>query len=211
VCTPTSSLDVVVRVGPRIDDQLRYTLALLTANLPHRRVVTAGCRPHWTTCEHIDVPLQPGKYAHAYAVLRAILAADHLTDSVVIADDDMYLMRPLDVLPAYHRGPLSKVSATVSRRQGLADTLAAVGPDALCRDLHVPTVIDRARLTAQLDALPARQGERIWWRTLHGGGCTERADAKVRDRGVHEWDPEWISTSDMSWSGAVGAHVRGVL
>lgn len=209
MCTSTEHLDTVVRVGPKSDDQLVHTLASLTANLPHRRILTAGIRPEWATSEHIDVPYVYGKYAHAYAVLRAILAAD-LSESVVIADDDMYLMRPLETLPAYHRGRLGDIEVSPSRRAGLAVTIAAVGPDALCRDLHIPTVVHRAALAAQLDALPAGQAERIWWRTLHGGGCTERDDAKVRDQDEHEWDATWISTSDHSWNGAVGAHVRSV-
>jgi hypothetical protein len=210
VCTPTSSLDVVVRVGPNIDDQLRYTLRSLSLNLPHARILTAGCRPLWTTCEHIDVPPVGGKFAHAYAVLRAILEADRLTDAVVIADDDMYLMRPLEVLPEYHCGPLERIRATPSRRQGLADTLAAT-PDTLCRDLHVPTLIDRASLLDKLDALdlPHARRTRVWWRTLSRGGCTPIRDAKVRQpwEPVHEGD--WISSSDRSWGGNVGRYVRG--
>lgn len=201
MCTPTSQVDLVVRVGPTYDDQLRYTIRSLTANLPHARLFTAGCRPHWTECEHldVDVPVIPGKFAHAYAVLRAILAAEHLTKSVVIVDDDMYLMRPLDMLPEYHRGPLSGISVTSSRRPALAAMIATLGPDALCRDLHVPTLVDRARLTAQLDALPPRRRDRAWWRTLHGGGCTESVDAKVREAGDPVPAGDWLSSSDRSW------------
>jgi hypothetical protein len=201
MCTPTSSVDLVVRVGPHADDQLRYTLRSLSANLPHARILTAGCRPHWTTCEHIDLPHAGGKFLHAYAVLRAILAADDLTDSVVIADDDMYLMRALGVLPEYHRGPLAEVAPAWHRRQGHGDTLDAA-PDALCRDLHVPTLVDRAELAARLDALelPEVRMARVWWRTLAGGGCTQLGDVKVREAGDTVPDADWLSSSDRSWS-----------
>jgi hypothetical protein len=200
VCTPTAPLDVVVRVGPRVDDQLRLTIATLTANLPHARILTAGCKPEGSTYEHIDVPHEGGKFGHAYAVLRAILAAEHLTPSVVIADDDMYLMRPLDVLPEYHRGPLADARPTAVRVTGWADTLDAA-PDALCRDLHVPTVVDRAELAARLDALPLPYARRcrVWWRTLVGGGCTYSDDVKVREAGDPVPTGDWLSSSDRSW------------
>lgn len=200
MCTPTSQVDLVVRVGPKVDDQLRYTLRSLTSNLPHARVVTAGCRPHWTDAEHIDVPPAGGKFAHAYAVLRAILSADWLTPSVVIADDDMFLLRALEALPDYHRGPLAQVAPTWHRRQGHADTLAVM-PDALCRDMHIPTLVDRADLAARLDALglPYSRQARLWWRTLVGGGCTQAEDAKVREAGDPIPDGDWLSSSDRSW------------
>lgn len=208
MCTPTSSVDLVVRCGPRQDDQLRYTIATLTANLPHHRLVTAGARPHWTDCDHIDVPQVGGKFTHAYAVLRAILDAD-LSPSVVIADDDMYLMQPIDQLPEYHRGRLADVQPTALRMNGWRDTLDAVGPDALCRDLHIPTLVNRADLTARLDALdlPHQRKVRVWWRTLAGGGCTYTEDAKVRE-GVPADDALWVSSSDVSWQRGVGAWVR---
>lgn len=208
MCTETSSVDVVVRVGPRVDDQLRYTIATLTANLPHARIVTAGCRPHWATGEHIDMPPAGGKFVHAYAVLRAILAADDLTPSVVIADDDMFLMRPIETLPEYHRGPLAEVQPTALRMNGWRDTLD-VAPDALCRDLHVPTLVNRADLADRLDALglPHQRACRIWWRTLAGGGCTQAEDAKVR-QGVPDDGALWVSSSDVSWNHGVGAWVR---
>ena len=207
MCTQTSRLDLVVRVGPKVDDQLRYTLRSLSRNLPHARIVTAGCKPYWTTCDHIDVPMVAGKYGHAYAVLQAIIETDWLTPSVVIADDDMFLIQPIESLPEYHRGPLADIVPIHHRRTAWQDTLAA-NPDALCRDLHVPTVVDRARLTTELGAIPYSQRDRIWWRTLHGGGCTKIDDVKVRDRQPIQGDPLWLSTSDHSWRGPAGQWVR---
>lgn len=200
MCTDTSQVDCVVRLGPRVDDQARFTLRSLSKHLPHARLLTAGCRPHWTDCEHIDVPPTGGKFGHAYAVLRAILEDDDLTPSVVIADDDMYLMRALDRLPEYHRGALADVAPTWHRRQGHTDTLAAM-PVALCRDLHVPTLVNRAGLAARLDALslPYSRKARVWWRTLAGGGCTQVEDVKVREAGDPIPDGDWLSSSDRSW------------
>jgi hypothetical protein len=191
------------------DDQLRFTIATLTANLPHARLLTAGCRPYWSDLEHIDAPVVAGgKFSHAYAVLRAILAADWLSPSVVIADDDMYLMRPLEVLPEYHRGPLADARPNPVRVSGWQDTLDAA-PDALCRDLHVPTLVDRAALAARLDALdlPHDRRSRVWWRTLAGGGCEYLDDVKVRT-GLPADDALWVSSSDQSWTQGVGDWVR---
>ncbi len=209
MCTDTSQVDCVIRLGPRIDEQAKYTIRSLAAHLPAARIVTAGSRPHWSGAEHIDVPQVGGKFGHAYAVLRAILDADDLTDDVVIADDDMYLMRPLETLPEYHRGPLADVTPGPLRMRGWADTMDAVGPDALCRDLHVPTLVRRADLAARLDALdlPMQRRVRVWWRTLVGGGCEYLPDVKARE-GLPADDALWVSSSDVSWSRGVGAWVR---
>lgn len=199
--TPTCSVDLCVRVGREPTEELRYTIRSLTAHLPHARLVTFGAPVPWLTCEHVDVEQPPSKMAGAYAVLRAILAAD-LTPSVIIADDDMFLMRALDGLPEYHRGPLGEVDPG-KRRPGWADTLALV-PDALCRDAHVPTLVDRQSLTAILDGadLPPDQAVGLWWRTLCGGGDTLVGDAKRTTEG------DWLSSHAATWNGTLGQKIR---
>lgn len=204
--------DLVFRVG-RPCEELRYAIRSLTELVPHRQVWTAGIRTPWLTCQHIDVPREvgQGRYAHAYAVLRAILADDRLTPTVILADDDMFALAPVTTL-SYSRGPLGDVDPG-SRRRGHRDTRIATDVSTPCRDLHVPSLVDRARLAAQLDALdlPDERKAEIWWRTLHGGTePTYHPDAKLRSKA----DPippgaTWVSTDGESWRGVAGAYLRG--
>lgn len=201
--------DLVIRVG-QPTEELRYTVRSLAKNLPHRNLWLAGVEVPWLNLPLIRVPQIPGKYTHAYQVLRAILTSQALTDDVIVADDDMVLLEPLETLPAYHRGPLSDLPKD-RREQGIRDTIAIVGQDAPCRDNHTPSLVNRAELLAQLDAidLPQERKEHLLWRTIHANGePTYLPDAKVRREHEQPQALPWISTSPNSWRGIAGEFIR---
>lgn len=193
--------DLIFRAGLP-GEELRYAIRSQTTNLGGiGRVLTAGERVPWLTCPHINVPHQAGqdKYAHAFAVLLAILDDDDLTPEVIISDDDMHPLRPLDRLPSYTPVPVGRYRTT-NRAQAWADTLAIVGPDAPLLDVHVPTVVDRARLRDILAAvdLPPERLHRVFWRTLHGptGPLEHLRDPKI-GRARTPWpDGPWVSTTE---------------
>lgn len=201
--------DLVIRVG-QPTEELRYTVRSLSKNLPHRNLWLAGVEVPWLNLPLIHVPQVPGKYAHAYQVLRAILTSQALTDDVIVADDDMVLLEPLVALPAYHRGPVKDLPQA-RRQQGIADTIATVGPDALCRDNHTPSLVSRALLLNQLGAtdLPDERKPGLLWRTLHANGePTYLPDAKVRREREQPQALPWISTCPTSWRGIAGELIR---
>lgn len=200
--SPTDTL--IVRTGRSPGPELRHCIRSLTTMLPVTRLITYGCDVPWLDCEQHVMDQPGGKYAGAYAVLRAVLADDTLPETVVIADDDMFAMRAFDVLPEYHCGPLGEVNPG-RRGTGWQLTLAVAGRDALCRDLHVPSAVERSVLAERLDALP--RPERVWWRTLAGGGDVLGIDAKVRDARTVP-DGDWVSTNPTSWGGKCGAWLR---
>lgn len=170
----------------------------------------AGVEVPWLNLPLIHVPQVPGKYAHAYEVLRAILECDALTNEVIISDDDMFLIEPLETLPTYHHGALNTLPKG-RRSQGIDDTIALVGEDALCRDNHTPSLVNRARLLAQLDAinLPDERKATLLWRTLHANGDPEfLPDTKVRREREQLKRGPWISTCPNSWRGIAGEFIR---
>jgi hypothetical protein len=176
-------------------------------------VWTAGVQHPGLTCPHIPVPRprRTSKYAHAYAVLRAILDAPGLPDTVVISDDDMFALAPHDPTTVYTRGPLGRLDRTTNR-QGIVDTMRAVGPDAPCLDTHRPTPINRPHLAALLDALDLTDTAKthVLWRTLHGTPHpTPAPDCKVYTRQpVTLPDSRWVSTTTPAWDGATGTRIR---
>lgn len=196
----TGDRDLVFRVG-RPGEELRFAIRSQAKNLPHGRVFTAGVKPDFTTCPHIEVPKVSGqdKYAHAYQVLLAILKNDDLTPEVIISDDDMYLLEPLTEMGSYTSGPIGGY-LTKTRAQAAKDTVALAGPDAPCMDVHVPTVINRAELLKKLEAvkLPLARKYRVFWRTLHGpvGPLTHMSEPKI-GRPSHKWpDGPWVSSTE---------------
>jgi hypothetical protein len=209
---PQGPYDLVIRTT-RPCSELRYAVRSLAQNLPHARLWTAGVEIPWLDCPHIDVPLQPGqgRYRHAYAVLRAVLADDRLTSTIILSDDDMFALKPVSEAPSYSRGRLGDVDPGL-RRGAYRTTLSLVGPEAPCRDLHVPSLVDRALLAGQLDALdlPADRKTQLWWRTLHGGPePTFHRDAKIRSKTEPiPPDAEWASTDGEVWRGVAGAALR---
>src|SRR5690606_9994062 len=86
-----------------------------------------------------------------------------------------------------------------------------VGPDVPCRDNHTPSLVNRAGLLAQLDAidLPQERKEHLLWRTLHANNePTYLPDAKVRREREQPQALPWISTCPTSWRGIAGEFIR---
>jgi hypothetical protein len=193
--------DLVFRVGYP-GEELRYAIRTQHNNIPHHNIITAGVRPTFTTCRHINTPRPPGttKHAHAWAVLWAILTDPHLTEEIILSDDDMYPTRPITTMGSYTTGPISNTHATTRTRwQAIRDTMAITGPDAPMLDTHTPTIINRTKLANTLTNinLPTHRLHRLLWRTIHGptGPLTTITDAKIR-AGRPDWSAPWISTAD---------------
>lgn len=206
--------DLVIRVG-RSTEELRYAVRSLGANVPHKGLYTAGVRVPWLTCPRVSTSLSGYQHAQAYAILRSILRNDDLTPSVIIADDDMYALRPLTKLPALHCGLLAELPPrSAQRARAIASTLKIVGMDALCRDMHIPMLINRKTLAEQLDGLrlPVSQRERLLWQTLYGSICgdspTLHPDVKVRTASEPAPEGDWVSTNAVSFAGQAGAQLR---
>lgn len=209
--TGTGTHDLVIRTS-KPTEELRHAIRSLTANIPHRELYTAGAQIPWLNCHHITVPLTGHAFTQAYTILRAILACDDLTPDVIIADADMYALLPMPNLPAHHCGKLADLPPrSASRARAIAATIKHTSPDVPCRDMHIPTLVNRAQLADQLDALPLaeHQRERILWRTLHAGGDpTYHPDAKARTATEPIPSEDWLSTNPASFAGIAGAYIR---
>lgn len=215
-------MDVVYVVGPEEqNDELRYSLRSLQ-NLPHDAVWVAGFIPEWVTgVGRIPVQQVSNKYANSAANLKAACLHPEISEEFVYFNDDFFVMKPIDTMPAYHRGPMKVLGdgrrrRTVSYRGGAADTfrllqrLGHTDPIAY-EPIHVPMRFERRKMLETLETgadIPA-----LWYRTLYGNqwavGGDEHPNVKISTRRRLP-DPElvFLSTGVKSWAGRTGRYIR---
>lgn len=213
----------VVRPGDR-NEELRYSVRSLLANLPFGQLVIAGYTPSW--CEpdvRLDVPQVPGaKQSNARANLEAAVASPAVSDPFLYLNDDMFVMAPVgDEMPMYHRGTVDEMideyrklrtsGYMVALRQ-TRELLAMLGFDpALCYELHLPMVVRKTELARALELGVGIPG--VHWRTVYGNiagvGGERIDDCKVY--GLREDFTGWpfLSSDDRRFARyPVGKFVR---
>ena len=211
--------DVVYVVRPGENNaELRWSLRSLS-NLPHGRVWIAGYMPKWVTgAGHIPAPTMPRGRSQAKANLRAACEQPEVSDSFVYMCDDVFLMQPMDNLPAMHRGPVADILRSSSMassylraldktRQVLADRGIT---DPLMYDLHGPMLVTKRGMLEALDlCATALMHELTLYGNLNRIGGERRHNYKVR-RQQHGWESwPFLSTNDSSFAGQpVGRFIR---
>ncbi|WP_237310034.1 hypothetical protein [Streptomyces sp. AMCC400023] len=220
-------LDIVVPVREEpANESLRYALRSWAAHLPHRRVWTVGHRHRWLTDEvgHIPTVQSGGKFANTDLGVRAACAHPEVSDPFLLADDDMFTMRPLPGgMPVLHRGLVVDVERHYEARgsgvylRGMRETralLAGLGHTApLSYELHVPLAVGKATM---LNALwRGRHLDVLHKRTLYGViagiGGEQVEDVKIRHRAPRGYGPAdtFLSTMPDSFvHGHVGKFIR---
>lgn len=219
-------------VGPGEENEpLRYSLRSL-ANLRHDQVWLAGHRPEWVTgVRHIRVGPQRGKARSSAANLRAACQHPEVSSEFVYMNDDFYVLQQLEVVPMYHRGPLSAFLQKFTERQrklrrrhrsvqysgGREDTAElmqelGVAEPLAYEPLHTPMVMAKEGM---LEAL--QRGARVpalHYRTLYGNlaqvGGALATNHKISDT-ARKPDPDWLflSTDKRSFErGVAGRIVR---
>jgi hypothetical protein len=221
-------LDVVyvVRIGDD-NEELRYSLRSLHANLPHARVWIAGYAPKWVNRARVHVietEWQRCRFRSSTDNLRAFLEHPHAPLNAVLMNDDFFIMEPIPSVPPLNRGPAHTVLETSGvsgdYAAGLRRTVAilrTLGHDApLSYELHAPMVVNVPHMREILKRYGEVQG--LHKRTLYGN-VTHLAGRTVVDVKVKNskdgfstvFDPRapFVSTNDHSFRhGAVGAFIR---
>lgn len=216
-------LVVPVREGAA-NEQLRHALRSWAVNLPHRRVWLVGGRPPWADgVEHIPTR-QAGntKYRNTTAAMRAVCEHPDVSDTFLYCNDDFFVMRRLESMPVFHRGPVREVEAYYATRgngsylRGLRETrdlLVGLGhEDPLSYELHLPLPIRKdgmlhaLEVGGHLDVLHKRTAYGV----LAGIGGERMADVKILDRGPRfDTTSTFLSTMPDSFTnGMVGRFIR---
>lgn len=221
-----AAIDILwlVRAGDS-NEELRFSMRSVAANLPHDRVWIAGYRPKWVSSEvrHIAVHQQTlgTKYQRSLANLLAACSHPKVSDEFVRFDDDFFVLKPMESIPVLHRGLLDEIANDYARRgsgqylKGMRATeklLVGLGfSDILSYELHAPMTFDKEKL-AEVLRLPLQHGLKtkcLHPRTLYGNywhvGGEESHDFKSNT--FQDWP--FLSTNDGQFKrDAIGRHIR---
>lgn len=229
-------MDIVFPVRPGdANEELRYSLRSICANLPHRRVWLAGHRPPWVADSVGWIPTRqvPGaKWANARKNRLAAARHPDVADRFVLFNDDMFVISPLPGgVPVLHRGPVAEVAAGYRRRgihvgsgglgeyvRGMLDTAAWLQArgvaDPVSYELHLPMPMPKVGLADAIVGARAAGLAMPHIRTivgnLQGLGGERARDVKITDRRTVPGDGDrFVSTTDGTFAnGAVGAWLR---
>ena len=216
----TPDIVYVVRAGER-NEELRYSIRSVVANLPHGKVWIAGYCPTWLGNDIgvIKVQSRPGGHQSAKANLRAACEHPEVSESFMYFNDDFFVMQPMDALPVMHRGSLADAAKNdrmasayqrhIGKTLGVLSTLGITDP--LTYDMHAPMTVTK---TGMLQALElCAKAPMLQERTLFGNmqevGGVRAHNFKVRrqDRGWSTW--LFISTNDNTFARLpVGQYIR---
>lgn len=210
--TPAAIL-IPVRPGNR-NEELRFSLRSIQANLPHTAVWIVGHQPNWLT----NVGFIPGNtHPHARAnVYRNLLTAcEHpdTPDDMIVTNDDFFITEPVETPAIHYRSTLQahidrpRLQRTKGRWwQSLTTTqacLQALGhTDPLSYELHIPLPIHKQQMAETLHRFKNEQpANPPQWRTLYGVindiGGTPATDPKAYRDGPIE--TPYHSTTDASF------------
>lgn len=212
---------IPVRVGEPAEE-LRYALRSIAAHVPHDRVWLVGYRPSWVRgVRHVPTRQLGSKYQNTTLAVRVACEHPEISDPFILANDDMFILRPISEVPVLHRGPVRDVEAYYEARRsgkylrGMRETralLAELGrPDPLSYELHVPLPVSKAGMLRALDL--GRRLDVLHKRSMYGNlsriGGEQTADVKLIDPRAavpEEWT--FLSTLPTAWRGEAGRHVR---
>ena len=212
--------DVVYILGRyALPDELRYSLRSVCENMEYKRVWFYCGKPKGIEPDEY-VPMQqigPTKWAKARSSLIKICKNDDITKKFWLFNDDFYLLQPFTRTKPYHVGELHDHIERIEARHNNQRTgytnqlrecerqLKAAGLTTVDYAIHVPLLVDRAKMLEALEAFPNCP----MFRSLYGNyahiGGTKRADVKINDPlTVPDETLDLLSSSDKSIRGEVG-------
>lgn len=178
---------------------------------------------------HIGVHQYPGKrYENSTANLLAACQHPEVSDEFVFMQDDVFVMRPMERVPVFHRGPVEQAIDEYAKKgsrtylQGMRDTAAMLRArgidDLLSYEIHAPMPLNKERMSEAirdgLRELPPNAARCLHKRTYYGNryriGGERSHDFKVFSS-EQAWSASWLflSTTDAIFAAAaVGKHIR---
>lgn len=199
-------------------DELRYSLRSIEANMDHGKVYFyCGCPDGIIPDEHIAKPQKGStKWERVRSSLIEVCKNGNITKQFWLFNDDFYVMSPMQKAIVYHRGLLHDHILNIEQRHGgqrsaytnqlraCEQQLRDAGLTTLDYALHVPMLIDRAKMLETLEMFPRCP----MFRSLYGnyakiGGEMHRDVKTVNPDYQIDEDADLFSTSNKAFTGSV--------
>ncbi len=199
------------------NEELRYSIRSVMASFPDAKVWIVGGKPPWYRGDFIFVPQQSAKYINAINNLKAICASEEISEQFILMNDDFFIIEKLNSIDNFHGGLLldkinlykkiTSKSGYIVKLEQTFNKITDLGiPDALDYELHVPMIMEKAKLKSVL-----RHGHQLLWRSMYGNiyniGGTEMKDVKVYTEGpltaksyeITNKEHKYLSSTDTSF------------
>ena len=190
----TGDLDIVyfVKEAPR-NEELRYSLRSVAANMPHKRVwIFGGCPTNIAPDIYVKVNQEGDtKWDKVRAMFKMAAENKELTDNFILFNDDFYVMEPTDHLFPAYRGTLQEYIKVIEdnyRHQPTSYTrllrecdkkLESLGKTKFAYELHTPFIFNKKKLLRVIEEFPDQHCTRTFYGNLYKIGGERRSDVKV--------------------------------
>jgi hypothetical protein len=155
------------------NEELRYSIRSL-ANMPPGDVWVVGGKPDWYTGKYIYVNQNDHKYRNAYLNLIAMCKSEEIPDSIVLMNDDFYVVKKIEEIPVFTGGFLIEKQALYKRLAPHSDYTRKLGKTisfleqrgvdlAVDYELHVPMPMSKKKLLNVIAYSPE-----VLWRSSYG-------------------------------------------
>ncbi len=148
--------DLVYVCRPGDNEELRYSIRSVVANLKHNKIWIVGYKPDWYTGDFISVEDTSSKFNNIINCLKVVIDSEDVSENFIFMNDDFFLLKQLDSIPVLHGGLLfdkvekymSIISNSYARLlQRTYHELVNSGiSDPLDYDIHVPMPMTKSGL-----------------------------------------------------------------
>lgn len=207
-------MDLVYICKSGDNEELRYSIRSAVKNLPHNKIWVVGQKPDWYIGNFIPVSKAPTKYESARRNLYNITINQNISEDFILMNDDFFILKPIDILPSYHRAQNFIEHANTTKNNAYANLLlktkrilSSMGiQDPRDFELHIPMQMNKQGLSVCLKKDPGL------WRSLFGNlyhtTSTPRNDVKVFTETVDDIDSyDFISTEDDNANGFINNYL----
>ncbi|AID58986.1 hypothetical protein PBI_GAIA_170 [Mycobacterium phage Gaia] len=198
------------------NEELRFSLRSLEANMPEGDVWTVGYKPKWLRgVTHIKGNLWDSSASNVFNNIRVACEHRRIPSHVIVMNDDFFAVDPIGTVPLYYRSTLTEHLALPrlvrERNQWWAQSLRTTRlilqghgiADPLSYELHMPFPVNTGKMAEVLNMVSAVTPENPpQWRSLYGNLCGIGGEPNPRDAKCYaagELRRPFHSTDDRSF------------
>jgi hypothetical protein len=112
-------MDCVYVCRPGDNEELRYSIRSVVANMPHDNLWLVGYKPSWYMGNFISVPNTTTKFENIRLAIKAAAEHNEISDNFILMNDDFFVIKPANPEVVLHGGLLTD---KISRYRSMLET-----------------------------------------------------------------------------------------